>query len=904
MKKIIYLLIVALLLPTISSFTIFADEAIDERIRVVSDIGIITGDEANDLRLNNVLTRAETAAIVYRLKNPRAEGDIRASRQIFRDVDINHWAAGEIEFLYDINIVSGDENAMFRPNDGVSAAEFYKMLLYVAGYGNQLENNGAYPNNVMQTATKTYLNKNLTLSFDKKLVRKEAFLILYNLLQTDTLILESYKGGRPIYKNGGKFISTVLDISIDKGVITGACGVSSSGEKIPDDIVEIDGKPFTNKAKINVDMIGRRVKYYHKEESFGDDIVLCAVSLSDDAMEINSGDIISYSDNEYIYDTPSGRKRAELSPKKDIYYNGHTVLGEFHTVSVPQTDADGNPIIDNLTGNQIIDKSEKSYMIPQYGKVKLFDSDGDKKYDTVMVEDYQNVLCDYINNSSMTIYGTSNGEKVNIELGDLDEYLIQDVDGKTVSLRSITKDTLVMIQYYNNKKGLIITVCDNTLDGDITSVNYEESFVSLNGKDYKIATSNANNKSDFKLQSNAVLYFDIYGNVGGVTYSDSKWEYGFVVKVICAEDGETKEFTIVNSSGEVADYPCSKKMRIDGIKTDNSLVKSAVSSGSVIRYFINSEKQISMIDTASSKPITEWDGSYNEDNTLLERVKRTEKTMCKTTNRAFYSNNMTVFYDDNTVFLRVPSEPEESGYTRYDNFKTLKTTNLVHKGIYTMAAYNTDPNNLIADYIVIYDDEKEIAAGSHFMLVDKVNVVLDENDEITYQLKGLYDGQVVKYNLEEPSLVNIGSHKIQSGDILKIRLLSNVITNVELIYSTYDPSCKESRLGPDKNTTTSTSYNAAEKFEFGWVERVQYPNIVIKRNTSSDSEFPYSFYNCVDTFFIYIYDVNKKKSQISMGTIYDIKSRERYFDKYDTVVAGVESTNGQTLILIRSDENN
>ena len=108
MKKIIYLLIVALLLPTISSFTIFADEAIDERIRVVSDIGIITGDEANDLRLNNVLTRAETAAIVYRLKNPRAEGDIRASRQIFRDVDINHWVAGEIEFLYDINIVSCD----------------------------------------------------------------------------------------------------------------------------------------------------------------------------------------------------------------------------------------------------------------------------------------------------------------------------------------------------------------------------------------------------------------------------------------------------------------------------------------------------------------------------------------------------------------------------------------------------------------------------------------------------------------------------------------------------------------------------------------------------------------------------------------------------------------------------
>lgn len=902
MKKIIYLLIITLLLSMISGSPTFANEATDERIKVVADLGIITGDEANNLMLEKNITRAEAAVIVYRLKNPNAEGEIRASRQIFSDVDINHWAAGEIEFLYDTNIVSGDENGAFRPNACVSTAELYKMLLYVAGYGERLKNTGAYPENVMQMAAQKGLNKSLALSSEKQLIRKEAFLILYNLLKIDTLILKSYDEGRPIYKDGGEFLSSVLDIYTYKGIVTGAENVSSGGEEIPDGMVEIDGELFVNEAGLTVDSIGKSGEYYLKEDKHGEQVVLCFIPQKDNIIEIYSEDLISYSQNEYVYTSAGGRKRVELNPKKDIYYNNHTVLSEFYTVSVPRVDADGNPVIDSITGNQIIDKVEKSYMMPEYGKIKLIDNDGDRRYDAVMINDYQNVLCDYVNDSSMTIYGISNGEKVNVELDSLDEYTIKNTDGTTVSLRSIKKDTLVMLQYYDNNKGLTVTVCENTAEGEITDVNYEEHTVKLNGKDYKFAASNAKGKEDIRMKSKAILHLDIYGNIGAVTYLKSEWIYGFVIRVKSDENDEVNEITLVNSAGEIKDYPCAEKMKVDGSRVNDIQLRSMVTEGSVIRFFLNGAGKINMIDTPSPKPITEWDGTYAENDTLLERVKKTNNTMCKTTNRAFYSNKMTIFYDDNTIFLRVPEKNGEDGYTQYDNYKVLKDTSLVHKGIYTIAAYNTDPDKITADYAVIYEDEKKIAEGSHFMLVDMVNEVNDENDEITFQIKGLYDGQVVSYNLKEPSLINIGTHEIQRGDVLKIRLVSKKITNVELIYSIEEPYCKESRLGPGKNTTTSTSYNAEEKFEFGWVERVQAPNIVFKRNTTNASENPYSFYKGADTFYIYIYDVNEKKSPVSMGTINDIKSKERYFDECDTAIAGVESTNGQTLILVRYDE--
>lgn len=48
----------------------------------------------------------------------------------FSDVE-GHWAASEIETAYNSGIVNGDDDGSFRPDDGVSRAEFVKMLAAV-----------------------------------------------------------------------------------------------------------------------------------------------------------------------------------------------------------------------------------------------------------------------------------------------------------------------------------------------------------------------------------------------------------------------------------------------------------------------------------------------------------------------------------------------------------------------------------------------------------------------------------------------------------------------------------------------------------------------------------------------------------------------------------------------------
>lgn len=135
----------------VSDFT-DADEITDEfreGVAVLEGLGVFTGytnGDEFDFRPKRNITRAEVAAIVYRL----ATGDVKGNQahlykdyQKFNDVTASHWAAGYINYCANAEWIAGYGNGKFGPNDNVTGYQAAAMILRAVGYGKNNEFKGS-----------------------------------------------------------------------------------------------------------------------------------------------------------------------------------------------------------------------------------------------------------------------------------------------------------------------------------------------------------------------------------------------------------------------------------------------------------------------------------------------------------------------------------------------------------------------------------------------------------------------------------------------------------------------------------------------------------------------------------------------------------------------------------------
>src|SRR5690606_2214235 len=98
-----------------STFTIIS--AAD--LSYIEYAGYIAGYPDGLFHMDAKISRAETAAILARLMNPGKA----AAAAAYTDLEAGHWAADAVQRLSAANILSGDPDGRFRPNDGVTRAE-------------------------------------------------------------------------------------------------------------------------------------------------------------------------------------------------------------------------------------------------------------------------------------------------------------------------------------------------------------------------------------------------------------------------------------------------------------------------------------------------------------------------------------------------------------------------------------------------------------------------------------------------------------------------------------------------------------------------------------------------------------------------------------------------------------
>ena len=172
MKKLLALvlaLVMTLSLCTISNAAFTdakdVDASYEEAVAVLNGMGVFKGYEDGSFKPEGSITRAEVAAIVYRLYT----GDVKdkqaglyAGYGKFDDMAGATWAAGYVGFCANAGFVKGYGDGKFGPSDPVTGYQALAMILRAVGYGKNGEFEGAdWELHVAQIAQQLKVLKNV-----------------------------------------------------------------------------------------------------------------------------------------------------------------------------------------------------------------------------------------------------------------------------------------------------------------------------------------------------------------------------------------------------------------------------------------------------------------------------------------------------------------------------------------------------------------------------------------------------------------------------------------------------------------------------------------------------------------------------------------------------------------------
>lgn len=179
MKKIFSVVLMVMQLLIV---TVFADgiQLKDTQKDDLYNLGIMTGDENGDLRLNDKITRAEAAKMICIAGNiylPTNNGE-----NIFNDVAADHWAYKYIYAAKENKIINGDGNGNFNPENNIINEEIVKMIVCLLEYREMAEQQSGYPAGYTATAAKIGITSNLNLKTKTPATRNDVAIMICNAL--------------------------------------------------------------------------------------------------------------------------------------------------------------------------------------------------------------------------------------------------------------------------------------------------------------------------------------------------------------------------------------------------------------------------------------------------------------------------------------------------------------------------------------------------------------------------------------------------------------------------------------------------------------------------------------------------------------------------------------------------
>jgi len=904
MKKILTLLLVMTMILSVpfskSVNATVLENTENSALELLGKIGVI--ELSNDAMAENIVTREDFALYLANLLG--VDTNLEATQRYFSDVAMTAYGAKAIESLTELGIISRPADDKFRPDDNIALEEAVKMLCQAMGYGEYSNVRGGYPMGYLKTARECGFL--ISVADEKAIKVKEIARLIFEASQVGMYEPVIIGNDSMEYTASSKntLLSLYHDIYFDEGTVNGVSGRTINFDTPPEDgIMYIDGMQFYADEDVeNSEYLGEYVKYFYRYKSTDKlprVIYLAKTKTENVKFEISNFVSFDYDEITYFASDESSKEQREKLEDAVIVYNGYPV------------DKDITRLFDELNK----------------GFISLKDSDNDKIFDLIVIDNYETVVASGVDKDKMLIYSeTGNGNYLDCK--GYNNVKIYDGNMNPLEIDEIKAENVLSVaKTYNSNEHITIIVSSIVVNGTLDFVKSGKTTVAkINGVEYTVDKKYA---EDFKAEvKNGNSYYygcDFMNEIAFVSAEVSKsMSYAYVIDTTYIKDGfdEKVLVKVLDPNGKITDIAFAKNIKIDGRRYKNEPKKAqsaflALGGGelkaTMMRYTLDAEGNFKEIDTPFlNEP-------YENDRSSLTPIYG-------------YTDDFSVkYYRDYRIGLRaymtadtpvycVPYDPVYGEIEQSEVMVQPLKTNLVMRidAYYPSNAYTTNVMNEFADVVAVRYKYSVLPANAYdktFVLVDEIHESVNQNGDVVNVLCGYTRGARVEYELD--SRIEIGD--VEQGDLVQLnydvwgKIMPSYTAGQPDIVVLYDYSLWQGKR-PDSSTgvwqgivdggrcylyngsADSQYYNNATQLSFGFANECVGNTVRFGYNSGSDFDEAFR----VSGISVIVYDASKKEEErVYVGSLNDVVGYKSVGDECSAILVQTSHTSAKQLVVYK-----
>ena len=683
----------------IDGFVDCVDTSFYEATAFLKNLGIISGVNGFEFKPFNPVTRAEFAKMTTAVLN----ADISLPddmENIFKDVDNSHWAYNAILSMWNLGILSGDEDGFFRPDDTITITEAVKILVSGLGYEEMAKEKGGFPQGYM------YMGKRIGITdgteVDGAINRGTAAVLFANTLNSEIVYQVGFGDKEELVKDGTTVLNKFHDTYVTEGVLTGVGEYSITSDSIySEDTAVIGETEYKFQNKNLKSLLGHRVEaYFKKSKDDAIGMIIYAKSLAD-ITEITADKYWGLENGYICFEDDRGNiVRVKYDNNTRVILNGRYNTRMGVTDSLDFT-CGGMSLIKN-SGKGTIDTvilwNYDTYVVKADGKISKNISD--KTGGNIRLNlDKPNKISLYIN-----------GEETPFD----DEIVVKADDVLSVAA---SKDGYAMSVYISR----------DTLNGKITGV-YDDYFA-IDGKKILYADNLRHEDVSRLLGSDGKIYTDINGRAVFVEAEGRRTEYGYLQGVAYKDAFAKKVYlNIITDDGNITEYYADEKTKCNA--TQKSVDYISGLAPQLIRL-VHEDQRIISIEIASVLEQTVGNDCFSRN--------------YKSGYSVYYGDNMSVFgaiyqLHDNTKIFFIPQNR-----SNIFEYSVKNKSFLMNAKGYNIELYDVDSNYMV-DAAVLYEEGSDVRVLQNYdnvAVITRVANIIDSQGKMCIHLSGKATGNDV-----------------------------------------------------------------------------------------------------------------------------------------------------------------
>lgn len=734
MKKITSLLLICLIiLGTSFGVSATSDYGIadfDGKLSLLKYINVFQSDP-HDYNAN--VSRASFAIYTVRLLGKSEIGS--GAQKIFSDVESQSKAEYAISQLYDMNIITGENGATFRPNDSITVAEASKILVSIMGYKPYAEAKGAYPTGYLMCAEKIGVLDGKTQS--EYITYTDLINILYNSLHTAMFDINAINGNSAEYSADDEqtILSVYHKIKFKSDILYTVSGMSANAEyEYESGKINIGGEKYNYNGEKS-ELLGKSVTVYYREKNN----VKTAEAIYENSdmnktQTIFKQDLTSFDTYKNIIKyTDGGRdKTIKLTADTQLIYNG-TPLGE----NVQKT-------VDSVKS----------------GTFEAIDNNSDGAYEVVLINSQRNVFISGLNQSESIIYDKFLPKQPVDCTSDANRNVVFKNASGIAKFSDLSEDTLVSV--FESKNCVTVYINGSAVLGSIEKYSQSSKSVTVGGNEYEFDDVFFDSE-EFRADTGSYveLYLDMYGKVAYMrkTAQQDGWKYGYVIdaKIMKGLDGAVKIKLFEQGEG-VCEIEVADNVKIDGVtvkqkdKVIPSLAYNGQYSDTLIRFKTKDSNGVRVINEIDTANVLSGEDEHNS----LQVAQPVTNTRYR---RMRFGPMITV--NSKSYILNVPSNVKTAEDYK---FSTVDVNEIETDVDYDFMSYKLDLDSGYDDVVICRDIKSDTVTRPIAVVDEILGVISDETEHEMLYCR--HNGFAKEYIVADS--VSLTGGGIKQGDIIRL----------------------------------------------------------------------------------------------------------------------------------------